>query len=524
MNVMNFIKRSGRLCAVVLLASCMVAPGSLARAATPNLSFTDSFNGAEDADPHYGLNDNLAARQISGVRGITYTRVPGLWYAGDKTGDPLRSWHSQVNHPAYPDTLSMFLRTSAVRLDAPVINDSNITVSSTLTPVVGTNQRNEWASLVLGSSASSRGYVSDTDSFGMLVSSHGKLQVFQYGKLVLNTQLTQIPQDGVYHVKWHVTNTSMDVTVNGQVLKAAVSKALPAKAWLFMGRYSDYTDLVTSFDDLSVSKVDATALQGGAVNTSSNLRYFGYFASRIESVDQNHLGDVNGFSNLNWVSVSDSDSNGYKTDELAKCKPSSCIVNAHWQFFIDCPGADCRLRDDAQEQWDQFAAALAPYADRIAAFALMDEAYYQGASAADVSTSADMVKASFPTKKVMMNLAAPSVSATVPIPKSVDWVAFDQYCAPMTTVENTLRTLETATSSRPDVQLFIYTEAARTLCGTTKSDAAIASLQWSYYNLALKHPRVAGILPFGMWTSEPTFSNIPLTVDAEQRIAARIVR
>jgi hypothetical protein len=355
----------------------------------------------------------------------------------------------------------------------------------------------------------------------LLVTAAGKVQIFQYGKLVLNQQLTSVPSDGVYQVNWQVTKSGMSATINGQRLTASLARALPTDTWLFMGRYSDNSDLVTTFDNLAVSKLDPALMQGGPQNTNGNLRYFGYFGARIESVPQNHLPDVNGFSNLNWVSISDTD--GLQPEELAKCQPASCVLNTRWQFFVDCPGSQCRLRPDAQHQWDALATAIRPYLDRIKAFALMDEAYYQGASYADVSASADMIKKTFPTTKVFLNFAAPSVTASVPIPKSVDWVGFDQYCVPMSTVETTLKTLEQATAQRPDIQLFVYTESARNLCGTTKSDAAIAALQWQYYELALRHPRVAGLLPFGLWTSEPSLSPLGKTIDAQQRIAARII-
>jgi hypothetical protein len=38
-------------------------------------AFSDSFNGARDADPTYGLNDNLAVRQTGKQQDVTY---PGL--------------------------------------------------------------------------------------------------------------------------------------------------------------------------------------------------------------------------------------------------------------------------------------------------------------------------------------------------------------------------------------------------------------------------------------------------------------
>ncbi|MFG1909254.1 hypothetical protein [Kribbella sp. NPDC048928] len=492
-----------------------------ASAATSTAAFSDSFDGAHDTDPQYGLNDNVDGRQTGAVRGVTYTRVPGLWYAGDDPKVPLRPWHAQVGSPAYGGKLSFHLRTSAVRLDAPVVNDGTAKVSATLTPAVGTTASGSgWSSIVLAASAGSRGYVSDKDVTGALVTADGKLQVFHHGALLINTKVSA--PAARYAVTLTVADSkNLTWTVNGQDFRTTLPQPLPARDWLFLGRYGTNAKLVSTVDDLHVSAVDPAAL---TVPTASGLRYFGYFAARIESIPTNHVPDVAGYSNLNWVSVSDS--SGPKLDELAKCAPGTCMLNTRWQFFVDCPGPKCRLRADAEQQWTTFVAKLksSHYVDRIAAFALMDEAYWQGASYEDTAAAAAMIKKTFPNIPVMLNFAAPSVKPGVKVPPAVDWVAFDQYCVGMDKVEGTLKTLETATASRPDVKLFVYTESARNLCGSTKkTDAAVAALQWDYYNLAVRHPRVAGILPFGLWTHDPSLSPLPKTVDAQQRIAARIL-
>jgi len=505
------------LCAGLLLAALNFQPAIAAD--TTIAPFTDSFNTATNLAPQYGLNDSLKARQTGPTQGITYTRVPGLSTAGDKAGDPIQAWHDQVNNPNYANKMSMHLRTSAVRLDAPVVNDGTVKVSAVLNPAYNYSVRSEWASLVLANSSSSRGYVSNTDATGVLVRSNGAVQAYHRGKLVISSKVSVVPKYGIYTTSMQVTGKTMTVVVNGQTFRATLASTLPVTNWLFLGRYSDNTAIVTTIDSLAVSKVNAANL---ALPATSNLKYFGYFASRIEGIPTNHVPDVSGFSNNNWVSISDS--SGYRPDILDSCKPNSCVVNTRWQFFTDCPGVNCRLRDDAAEQWQRFADILRPHEDRIAALALMDEAYWQGANYEDVSKAADMLKQQFPDKKVMLNFAEPTISTTSPIPASVDWVAFDQYCQPISTVETTLQKLETATANRPDVELFVYTESARNLCGTAKTDAQLAAIQWDYYNLALRHPRVVGVLPFGFWTHDADPSVLPKTVDAQQRIAARILR
>lgn len=62
------------------------------------------------------------------------------------------------------------------------------------------------------------------------------------------------------------------------------------------------------------------------------------------------------------------------------------------------------------------------------------------------------------------------------------------------------------------------------------TDADIAALQWDYFGLAEQNPRVIGLMNFGFWTSPPWTtsggtgaSELPLTVDANERVAAQIL-
>ncbi|HEY7488560.1 MAG TPA: hypothetical protein VH912_29230 [Streptosporangiaceae bacterium] len=69
-------------------------------------------------------------------------------------------------------------------------------------------------------------------------------------------------------------------------------------------------------------------------------------------------------------------------------------------------------------------------------------------------------------------------------------------------------------------------------CASTpghQSDTDIAALQWKYLQLAQRQPRVIGLLNFGFWTGTPWTggghgaSDLPSTVDAHERIAARVL-
>src|SRR5690242_14469003 len=93
-------RRSWLWSVVVATIATTVAVGTtVVNAATDDMAparFTDSFDGAVDGDATYGLNDSLADRQRGEQRGVTYTRVSGVWYSAP----PPRPWYSQVNHQA----------------------------------------------------------------------------------------------------------------------------------------------------------------------------------------------------------------------------------------------------------------------------------------------------------------------------------------------------------------------------------------------------------------------------------------
>jgi hypothetical protein len=126
---------------------------------------------------------------------------------------------------------------------------------------------------------------------------------------------------------------------------------------------------------------------------------------------------------------------------------------------------------------------------------------------------------------VMMVEAGPKVTTSLQVPANVDWVGFDWYCRPFSDIQAKLATLERRTTAAQ--KLFLMPEAAPLKeCGGKPghaTDAEIAALQWRYYDLAVAHPRVAGLLAFGFWTSGHDSSDLPRTVAAHRQIAARII-
>jgi hypothetical protein len=495
-------------------------------ATVASAGFTDSFGGAVDDAPGYGLNDSLTARQ-TGVPGVTYTRESGVWYAASAP----QEWYSQVNHVNHPGVLSFWLGTSAIRMDAPVVAGSGgtVAVQATVDPVTGNTASADWSSLALSTDSAASGYVANSDvALGVLVRSNGGIQVFQGGKALLTANGFAKPNaDGTFTVSFSYLpgQKSAKLSVNGVGATVTAPAALPASATLHMGAYLGASTEVSTLSHLSVSKVNAAAL---ALPASSGLRYYGYYAARLSG--DSHLAEVAGRSNLNWVNISDV--SGYDSSVLAGCAPASCVVYTGNEFFsCNSAGNACVLYPNYAARWQKLANAVAPYLDKIAAFYVLDEPQWRGATPASIQTSAQLIKSTFPGKKVMMIEAGPKVTSALVIPSAVDWVGFDWYCQPFTTIQQKLSTLESITASSKQGLFLVPEDAPQSNCATVaghKTDADIAAIQRQYYNLAVQNPRVVGLLDFGFWTSPAWTSGkgsatLPLTVDANERFAARIL-
>lgn len=259
---------------------------------------------------------------------------------------------------------------------------------------------------------------------------------------------------------------------------------------------------------------------------ASSLRYFGYFAARLTKAGGDHLPEVAGRSNLNWVQISDPDR--YRPEVLDHCGPGGCIVSTGNEFFRNCDGVhkpECELYPNYAERWGRLADAVRSRIGKVGAFYLMDEAQYRGATPAELETAAQTIKKTFPKTKVMMVEAGPQVTSSLKVPPSVDWVGFDWYCQPFETITEKLAILTGRIT--PTQSLFLVPESAPlAACGGAPghaTDVEIAKLQYQYFLLALSNPRVIGMLAFGFWTSGYGSAQLPFTVAVHRKIFAAIV-
>lgn len=499
---------------VAAIVAATVVPPSAHAAPAP---FQDNFNGAVDADPTYGLNDNLKQRQGTGA--VTYSRVSGRW----NTGDTPRPWFAQVNHPNHPGKLSMHLGTTAVRLDAP---STGSTISAKLTPVAGNRTSGDWSSIVLSRSANSWGYVSNQDTdLGFLVRANGGVQIFQPGQPTRTLPAFAAPKaDGSFDVTLKIAGSALDLTINGKHKTITLGTEVPTdRLWVYLGRYAGDDRTVSLVDDLRIEAMNSDDLRK---RPGSNLRYYGYFAARITKSGGNHLPEVRGRSNLNWVQISDFDA--YRPEVLADCAPASCVVHTGNEFF-DCDAPGCPLYPNAEARWQVLAEKVRPYLDRVAGFVLQDEPFHRGASFADVERSAALIKSTFPAKKIMLIEAGVRVDDDFRVPDAVDWVGFDEYCLGYEALEARMIKL---TERAPGKELFLLPEAAPQSGCADRTDADLESTQYMYLALAQQYPSFVGFMVFGPWTGvgpaatgpgTPVPSKFPRATDAQERVAALVL-
>ncbi|TWP50310.1 hypothetical protein FKR81_21690 [Lentzea tibetensis] len=272
--------------------------------------FSDSFEGAVNAEPTYGLNDNLKQRQGSGA--VTYTRLSGETAA------------AQVNSKRHPGKLS--LGSAVVRLDAP---STGSTISATLTPAAGSS------SIVLSESANSTGDVSAQDiGLAFVLRANGGVQVVQPGQPAQTFDRFAKPcQDGSYRVTVTLTGSTLSLTVNDVRKDVALGTAVPTeRLWTYLGHSGgDRAGLV---DDLRMSSMNSSDLR----KRDPRLRYHGFDVATAAQ-----LAAVKGHSNLNRV----------RADLVKGCAPASCVVEA--------TGAN----------WQQ---QVRPHLSRVAAFSVPDAA------------------------------------------------------------------------------------------------------------------------------------------------------
>jgi hypothetical protein len=365
----------------------------------------------------------------------------------------------EVNHPRYPGALLMRPGTTVVRLDAP---STGTTLSASLTPVAGGAASGDWSSIVLSRSANIAGDVSDPEAdLGFLVRANGSVQVSVLGKPVADLpSYAKARRDGSFGVTLKLTGSALDLTVNGTRKTVELGSEVPTeRLWVYLGRNSADDRTVSLVDDLRIAALNSDDLRK---RPGSPLRYYGYLDAGVAS--------VRGHSNLNVVSPA----------KIPSCAPASCLVRTNEAGWIE------RVR---------------PHLSRVAGFVV-----HEG--------NAELIKSTFPDKKVMLVVAGARIDDGFTVPPAVDWVGFHEYCAGYAELEARMAKLE---ERAPGKELFLMPEGSPQAPCADLTDPDLAGTQYMYLALIQQYPRYVGFLV----TSVP--AGFARTADAQERVAALVL-
>lgn len=457
--------------------------------------YVDNFNNA-NVNNDYGLNDILSTRQLyGGWKNTTLTRKSGAWY--DKTTQP---WCVQVNHPFTPNSLSFHVEYAAVVINKIIAADTpnKYRVSFKTNPSTGEQTSNYWTSFMLDASSTKRGYVTQTN-FGFLIGSNGSVQVFQNGnnKAVTGT----VPAATEYEVVLVITSGTIQMTINGVQLTAVLNETVPANAYAYLGACIESANpVVSTFDDLVINTQFSTA--------AKRIQHYGYYwADRSYGT---HFSEIADYTNFNFVEFIDATTPNTKTN----------ILQLRWQFWADGSGT---LRPDWEAQWIATLATINQNIGKIKALYIFDEPFWAvTCSVTDYNMVLNRVKTDCPSLPIISVFAHPTVNdlndtRIQNVSNVLDWVGADKYVSvsnftQITTMNTNLK------NKRPNNNIFLIPQ---TYFEGTLTDAAVAEINWMYYDMALNNPKVIGLWNFGLWSSQQP-SEVPVTLESQRLIGKAI--
>jgi len=465
----------------------------------------DTFDNAANSND-YGLNDRLGERRLHLGAPVSWIRKSGSWY--DKP--VIREWWSQVNHPVSgTNALSFHSELSAVMLNSPIGAgvDGGYRISLKTDPSIGNTTASEWTSIMLDSSPSKRGWVTEM-AFGLLIRSNGGISLYQNGSLQpLN--IGGVPAATTYEVDLWIGQSQLNGTINGTPIHATLSP-VPQTSYLYLGSYIDAgTGVASTFDDLAVRV---------AVRSQKKIRQHGYYWASSTAYGS-HIPAVSTISNFNFV-------DGIDQVNSNNCPMKSCLVQIRWEFF-DGPA----LRSDWQARWAETFQKITQRHQFIRALYHVDEPFLAeggNVSAQDLQTVISRVASDLATIpgadiKQMATFSAPELNdptlrAKVAALQGLDWVAFDAYVPPAQFESVIPPLIAKLKSAQPGKSIILVPQTA--FLGVN-NDADVARINWMFYNQALLDDSIIGLLYFGYWTHDTptsTPANRPVAYQAQSRI------
>lgn len=459
--------------------------------------YVDNFNNAISSND-YGLNDNLAARQLYGAwKNTTWIRKEGTWY--DKIILP---WYSQVNHPVTPNVLSFHLGHSAVMLNRLVSSGAagRYRVSFTTDPVKNDQGSGCWTSFMLNNNGNNRGFVTGTE-FGFSIGSNGGVQVFQNGNLKTSTGTVTAASE--YKVVLDIMPNQLVANVNGTIVTAVLNEALPTSAYVFLGAYIETgSGFVSWLDDLIINTQHQTG--------EGRIKNYGYYWASSGTYGE-HLSEVSDYTNFNFIESI--------TPGLPNTKTH--VLQARWQFWSNPDGT---LNPNWLDLWNILLADINLNIDKIAALYICDEPFWAvNVKLSDYNTVLSRVKADLPNLPVIAVFAHPVVDDMVDtrianVSNNLNWVGADKYVSvndfsQVTSMNSNLM------NKRPNNNIFLIPQ---TFFSGTLNDAALSEINWMFYTEALNNTKVIGLWNFGLWTHQ-TPAEVPITLETQKLIGRAII-
>lgn len=464
--------------------------------------YVDSFDGAADVDPGYGLNDNLAGRQAPQTN-AGYTRVSGNW----SSTTPPPANYSQVNNPGYAGKLSFWVAPSAIRTNVPATPDGNdaIEVRATVDPDPGQyGAAGDWVSLMLSQSASSTGYVTNAaNQFGMTVGHNGVVAFFKNGTPYGPT-MTAARRTGGFAVTVRITaassaDPSVAVTVNGTQTSFALGTAV-GKSYVYLGAYISNGSATAPYKE--VSTVDGLSIS--RVSPFPFLKYYGTYGTRNDDAAGNHVPDMAGIANLHWINVAPTSNTPpitYRTSVFDSCPPHSCVVYVGSEFF----SPETQAPEPNLDRWNRFVTMLQPYQDKIFGYYLKDEPYIYGVTPAQLDWHAQAVKnsittGSIPAGPILLTFTLADITNWAHVPAQVDWLGMDAYSMDAAQIEASAVRLDEMTLDSADRTYMFPPNVPDTWNGFT-TEQQVISKQYEYLATANRHPKLTALLNFGLWVN-----------------------
>jgi hypothetical protein len=252
------------------------------------------------------------------------------------------------------------------------------------------------------------------------------------------------------------------------------------------------------------------------ISPPEHLAYFGFAGidcgwddPHDSEIKTNYLDEVAAFTNVAQLCVYSPDD--VLDERLEKFRRANikAILHVEAILFEHSPdanvssGSKATLREDAEERWYRFFAHNENLlnSENIAAIYVMDEPVWNGVSVDEFSSALSIIKSTLPNIPTVSIEAYP-VLEEIMIPKTLDWVGFDNYdSVDPANDKEWLTDLETVLErrSRPDQKIVIV--ASTQWLPYYASDAGIQAQDMkqvfeSYYQVATQTPETIALIGY----------------------------